>query len=147
MTSVAATIRRLRLVRGLTEDALARRLGISPEAYGDLERYEDELETAISLAQARELVALLGTDLATVLEVPPSATGYSVSELAKVLRADVNALPAGRSSIEEAVGWELGEFFRSPEATAELRPIMFLKALAAHVEVDWRTLLAASDAA
>jgi DNA-binding XRE family transcriptional regulator len=52
---IADRIRELRGKSGRTERELADTLGLRVEGYCDLEQYDDELETTISIAQAAAL--------------------------------------------------------------------------------------------
>ena len=69
----AERIRALRLKSGRTEQELASELGLTIQAYRDLEQHDEELESAVSIAQALKLANLLHTDLLTLLgetEIP-----------------------------------------------------------------------------
>ena len=72
-TGTAERIQALRLKSGRTEQELAGELGLTINSYSDLEQHDEELESAISIAQALKLANLLHTDLLTLLgetEIP-----------------------------------------------------------------------------
>jgi DNA-binding XRE family transcriptional regulator len=61
----AERIQALRVKSGRTAEELASELGLTITSYGDLEQHDEELESAVSLAQALTLAILLHTDLLT----------------------------------------------------------------------------------
>ena len=65
--SVRARIRQARLQAGLNEIEIARRLGISVEGYGDLEGYDDEAFTVVSLKHVADLGRILGVQSRVLL--------------------------------------------------------------------------------
>ena len=83
-TATAERIQVLRLKSGRTEQELASELGLTIHSYSDLERHDEELESAVSIAQALKLAKLLDTDLRALLgetEIPvkmPIAFGVAI---------------------------------------------------------------------
>ena len=63
----AERIQALRVKSGRTEQELASELGLTIHSYSDLEQHDEELESAVSIAQALKLAKLLDTDLLTLL--------------------------------------------------------------------------------
>lgn len=146
--STAETIRALRQAAGVSEDQAALALGISLAAYGDLERYDDELIMSVSLGQARALAKLFGTSLTELLPpevLPPRAV--SLAELSSIVRSAASQSGEALGKLEELVGWEVASFLASPGQVTESRPIMFLQDLARPFEVSWSSLAIERDAA
>jgi transcriptional regulator with XRE-family HTH domain len=117
--SNAKVIRDRRLELGLSDVEVAEKLGLTPSGLGDLELYDDELETAVSLGTVRCLCSLLGLSLRQVLKMPVGdATRPSEHQLpGEVMRlrreqSGVSQLDlAERVGSEEAVELEL--YYRS----------------------------------
>jgi transcriptional regulator with XRE-family HTH domain len=147
MTNASAEITRLRAAMRLSEDALASAIGISIEAYSDLERYGDELTSAVSLQQARTLAQLLGVDLLALLSLPAHGERKTLSQLAAELRRQVALGAVTMQEMEAAVGWELASFLESPLKVADQNPIMFLQDLAAYSSTNCHDLVASANAA
>lgn len=117
MRAIAENIRKYRKARGLTQLALAMRLGVTPQAVGKWEREESEPDISLLLPLARELnvsaEALLGAAEAGVSSFAPFlaeklpeslknrrlAAGLTQAELAQKL----NVLPQTVSKWENGV--------------------------------------------
>lgn len=70
MSHAGERIRQRREEPGLLRDEVAQAVGITPMAYYDLEAYEEELRSVISLDEARRLVRKLGVPLVFLLSEP-----------------------------------------------------------------------------
>jgi transcriptional regulator with XRE-family HTH domain len=94
--SAAARILHARLSAGLTHTEMARRLKVTVHSYDDLERYDDEAFTVLSLEQLLDLGKALNVD--PVLSDPQALWTFNVEALhamCSALDLDwVAALPA-----------------------------------------------------
>jgi transcriptional regulator with XRE-family HTH domain len=66
----AAQIRSSRVYAGKSQREVAERLGINDAWYSDLETYDDELVSTLTLFQATELASFVGTTLRTLVGEP-----------------------------------------------------------------------------
>ncbi|WP_267226855.1 helix-turn-helix domain-containing protein [Dyella silvae] len=64
-------LKRRRLELGLSETEVAKASGLSVYQIGDVEQYEDELLSAITLSEARMLCAALALSLNDAVRIPP----------------------------------------------------------------------------
>jgi transcriptional regulator with XRE-family HTH domain len=134
--------RRLAKVReesGREIEELAALLGISFEAYRDLEDFDEEVVDCISFNQLTELAAAIGLDLRGFFEAD-GVGQLTFSELAARLESETGGEAATLAALEERVGWEFGRHLDRPETFAEL-PAIALADIGAAVGVDWRSLL------
>ena len=122
-----------RAASGRAPGELASILGISFEAYRDLEDFDEEIVDALTYHQLVELSNAIGLDLRRFFEADPGEVSFA--ELVARLTA---AGPL--EALEEKAGWEFRKQLRDPAAFAELPPIA-LADIGALVGLDWRTLL------
>jgi len=118
---------------------LAALLGISFEAYRDLEDFDEEVVDCISFDQLTELAAAIGLDLRAFFDAG-GVEELTFSELAARLESEAGGDAATLAALEEHVGWELERHLDRPETFAEL-PAIALADIGAAVGVDWRSLL------
>jgi transcriptional regulator with XRE-family HTH domain len=132
--STAKRIRERRIMLELSEAQLASDLGISIAAYGDLEQYEDELATCITLKQANQLSLWLGIPLLELLaEDMQSRSMPSPEQVAEQVASYIASAGVSVESFGEQVGWDLQAFLQEPSRVAPGLPIMFFRDLAAGV--------------
>ncbi len=115
----AERIRTLRKRLGRSSAEIAALVGLGDMAYFDLEHYDDELSTVVSLAVIKRLASVLG--------VPTPALFFDESAAMPTRRIShaeltlfVKALIADGSSqeaLEAEIGWSLDDFLES-DATA-----------------------------
>jgi transcriptional regulator with XRE-family HTH domain len=138
----AGQARRLAKVReesGRDMRELAAVLGISFEAYRDLEDFDEEVVDCISFEQLTQLAAAIGLDLRAFFEA--DGLGHlTFAELAARLESETGGNTGTLAALEERVGWEFGRHLDRPETFGEL-PAIALADIGAAVGVDWRTLL------
>jgi hypothetical protein len=126
---------------------LAQLLDISIDWYCDLEQYDDELVSTLSVNQATHLATALGVGLRNLLD--QSATTMDSVPLARLpdrIRAYIAGEGVSFAEFEDRVGWELRGFMDAPESMAADTPIMFLQDLAKELGVDWLSLVPDSNA-
>jgi transcriptional regulator with XRE-family HTH domain len=138
----AESIRERRRSLGLRETEVAERLGISIAAYGDLESYDDEFATALTLGDARKLAAILGAPVVDLLDLKPSGLPCtSIRGAADQLRKQAARAHRDLDDVEEEIGWSLARFLIDPEPEAAEEPIEFLRDVANFLQVDLHSLL------
>jgi hypothetical protein len=126
---------------------MAQLLDINIDWYCDLEQYDDELVSTLSVNQATHLATALGVGLRNLLGHTP-VTMYSVplAQLPDRIRAHIAGEGVSFAEFEDRVGWELRGFMDAPESMAADTPIMFLQDLAKELELDWLSLVPDSHA-
>jgi hypothetical protein len=128
-----------RSVSGREVAELAALLGISYEAYADLELFDEEIVDAVSFDQLLQLGAALRLDLRSFFAA--EGIGHvTFAELAirleRLLEGDAMPLAA----LEDKVGWELRRHLDAPATFGEL-PAVALADIAAPLSLDWRSFL------
>jgi transcriptional regulator with XRE-family HTH domain len=140
---VAARIRAARTQLGISETEVARRLGVEPSMYWDLEWHDDELFMCVDFDRLPELAAVLETSLLVLLfgeepREPPTRVSY-----AEVAQRIANRIGGGDVTVEElseAVGWELRPILDNPAALGTYN-IAGVHDVCQAVGVDWVGLL------
>ena len=128
-----------RAVSGREVAELAALLGISYEAFADLELFDEEIVDAVSLDQLLQLGAALRLDLRSFFAA--EGIGHvTFAELAVRLERllENDAMPL--AALEDKVGWELRRYLDAPPTFGEL-PAVALADIAAPLSLDWRSFL------
>ena len=115
---VASRIHEARLRVGLSDTEVAHRLGLTVDSYCDLERYDDEAFSVISLRDLDALGRILGVQT-RVLLLGSEAEGLKQSITAEEITARLaeKMLESGQS-IElfgDAIGWDIRELLDDPK--------------------------------
>jgi transcriptional regulator with XRE-family HTH domain len=140
--STAERIQALRLEAGRSEQELAVELGLTIHSYGDLERHDEELESAVSIAQALKLAKLLNTDLLTLLGETEIPVKMPIARVRSALNAQLGNSAEAKELMDDTLNWDLGPFLEGSEEWTTVYTIDFVRRLAAAIEVDWQVLLA-----
>jgi len=143
----AERIHALRLKSGRTEQELANELGLTIHSYGDLEQHDEELESAVSIAQALKLANLLHTDLLSLLGETEIPVKLPIARVRSALNAQLGKSAEAKELMEDTLNWDLGPFLEGSEGWTTVYTLEFLRQLAAAIEVDWQVLLAGIAAA
>lgn len=136
---VAARILRAREALGLTQDDVAARWGEQPSMYWDLELYDDEAFTVISVKQLQRLAAALGTSVSALLfseEPPPGFPGATYAEVVARLRKKIAEDAVSSEDLSDRIGWELRPLLADPDTLGDL-PIDGLRSVCRAAGVDW----------
>jgi transcriptional regulator with XRE-family HTH domain len=141
-TGTAERIQVLRLKSGRTEQELAGELGLTINSYSDLEQHDEELESAISIAQALKLASLLHTDLLTLLGETEIPVRMPIARVRSALNAQLGKSAEAKELMEDTLNWDLGPFLEGLDEWTTVYTIDFVKQLAIAIEVDWQVLLA-----
>jgi transcriptional regulator with XRE-family HTH domain len=146
-TGAAERIRALRVKLGRSEQELASDLGLTSRSYSDLEQDDEELESAVSIAQALKLAKLLHTDLLTLLGETETPLKIPIARVRAALNAQLGNSAEAKELIEDTINWDLGPFLEGSDEWATVYTIGFVRQLAIAIEVDWQVLLAGIAAA
>jgi transcriptional regulator with XRE-family HTH domain len=136
---LARRIATARTVSGREVDELASLLGISYEAYEDLERFDDEAVDVISFDQLVLLTSALALDARRLFDAP-ELEHASFAELASRLEQLLANEGIDLEALENEVGWELRAHLDDPGTFGEL-PAAALADIAPRVGYDWRSFL------
>src|SRR4051794_40033373 len=134
---IAEKIRAYRVRAGKSAQQVASDLGINDAWYQDLETYDDELASTLTLFQAKHLALLLGVELSELLvENEDAGRKVGLLDLPAIVRKHIEAEDLSIEEFENLVGWELERFLESPVAAAAEMPIAFLRDLSNHLGVS-----------
>jgi len=90
---------------------MAERLGIGLPAYCDLERFDDELVTCLSLDQVRRLAQLLRFPIAALIADDADATAsdpaMSMTELIDRMRRQLVQEGISADAFSDRIGWDI----------------------------------------
>jgi len=140
---VASRIREARLRTGLSDTEVARRLGLTVDSYCDLERYDDEAFSVVSLRDLDALGRILGVQPRLLL-LGPEAEGLkrSITE-AEITTHLADKVSDSGQSIEQfgdAVGWDITELLSDPKTLWSFS-VEGLYDLCKPIGVDWVEVL------
>jgi len=138
----AERIHAARLKSGRSEQELASALGLTIDSYCDLEQHDEELESAVSLAQAQKLAKLLDTDLLGLLGESEIPVRMPIARVRSALNAQLGNSAEAKESLEDTLNWDLGPFLEGSAEWTTVYTIDFIRQLAIATEVDWQVLLA-----
>src|SRR5258708_11356332 len=138
----AERIQALRMKSGRTEEELASELGLTIHSYSDLEQHDEELESAVSIAQALKLAKLLDTDLLTLLGETDIPVKMPIARARSALNAQLGNSAEARELMEDTINWDLGPFLEWSDEWTTVYTIAFVRQLANAIEVHWQVLLA-----
>jgi transcriptional regulator with XRE-family HTH domain len=132
----------LRVKSGRTEQELANELGLTVHSYRDLEQHDEELESAVSIAQVLKLAKLLDTDLLTLLGETEIPVKMPIARVRSALNAQLGKSAEAKELMEDTLNWDLGPFLEGSDEWTTVYTIDFVRRLAIAIEVDWQVLLA-----
>jgi len=138
----AETIRAHRVRSGKSAQQVASDLGVNDAWYADLERYDDELASTLTLFQAKHLATILGVQLSDLLvENENSGRKLGLLDLPSIISKHIELEGLSMEEFENLIGWEVKGFLDSPVASAAEMPIAFLRDLSNHLDVSLLSLL------
>jgi transcriptional regulator with XRE-family HTH domain len=140
--TIAERIRDLRGRSGRTERELADMLGLTVAGYCDLEQYDDELETTISIAQALALAHLLGTELAEIIGESVGPAPVQVSAIRAGMVEQLDRSREAREELEDLIDWDLGPFLEAADQWMTVYTLDFIKSLSTAIGLNYGDVLA-----
>jgi transcriptional regulator with XRE-family HTH domain len=143
MSSSAERIREARERAGIDADAVASAAGLNPNWYFDVESYDAEVTSNISLDQLIIITHVVGLTPLGALEGPAAqapAPRISLTELVETARRQMIAAGETVEQYSTRVGWEMAPLFANP---AYLRnyTVDALQDICRTVGMDWRAAL------
>jgi transcriptional regulator with XRE-family HTH domain len=141
----AERIQALRVKSGRSEQEMASELGLTIHSYSDLEQHDQELESAVSIAQALKLANLLHTELLALLGETEIPVKMPIARVRSALNAQLGNSAEAKELMEDTINWDLGPFLEGSDEWATVYTIDFVRRLAIAIEVDWQVLLAGID--
>jgi transcriptional regulator with XRE-family HTH domain len=108
-------LRQARKGLGKSEAEVADAMGISLSNYYDLEYCAEELPTVMTMKQLRNLSALLGITVRSLLGAERDQS-IAFVDLAEIIRKYLAANRITASEFEDRAGWELRGVLEDPEA-------------------------------
>jgi len=138
MRGDAKRIRALRERSGKQAQEIASLAGLQYMEYFDLEAYDDELMSVLSLGHIKQLARVFGVPTAALFFDKPPTFPHRVAyaELVELVNARL-AAGTSREVFEDEIGWDLTAFFESEERMLSEYGVEFLKALCRHLGVQW----------
>lgn len=146
MNDYAKRIERLRLNAGKTIGEMADIMNLTYESYCDLEAYDDEVLTCISLAQLQKICSAFNVSPITLLagEAKQVAGIRRISnhEFTEKIRGYISAQGITISEFEDRIGWHIESLLENPELLAEL-DVEFVQNACREIGIDWLAVLPA----
>jgi hypothetical protein len=142
---IADRIGALRLESGRSELELAKELGLTVRGYWDLEQYDSEIESVLSIAQVLKLTKLLGTDVMGLLGEAEQPMKVPIARVRSALAAHLGSSAETREALEDLIDWDLGPFLEGSDEWTSVYTIEFIKKLAIAIEVNWQVVMAGID--
>jgi transcriptional regulator with XRE-family HTH domain len=139
----AQRIRRAREALGLTQDDVASRWGDQTSMYWDLELFDAEAFTVISVRQLQRLASVLGASVNALLfgeEPAGSESGVTYADVVARLHARMTDDAVGVEELGNSVGWDLQALFADPGTLGDM-PVDGLRSVCRAATVDWVTVL------
>ena len=116
-SSISAKIRELRENLNLSEKDVATRIGLDIHWYCDIEAYEDEVFSNVSIAHLASIAAVLEVSLSKLIlgNCASSSTKINFAELTNCLSRKFQESKLSIDAFSESVGWELKDAIIDPE--------------------------------
>lgn len=136
-------LRAAREARGLSPQQLATRFGSEGHLCPDLELYDDELFTCISISDLLRLAEVLGTSPPALLfgeDSPEPIQPLSFSDIAVRIRSHLSAVKMTPDAWGELVGWDIQAILADPLALGAYN-VQGLRDICNGLGVDWVGLL------
>jgi len=138
----AQRIRRARETLGLTQE-VATRWGEQVSMYWDLELYDAEVFTVISVRQVYRLAVVLGTSVNAVLfggEPAMNSPKMPYTDVVSRLRVRMADDAISPEQLGDHIGWDIRGLLADSDALGDL-PIDGLRAVCQAAGVDWMSVL------
>jgi len=139
------TAERIRSLRARAEKStqeVATAIGLNEAEYRDLESYDDELSSTLTLFQASLLASQLGVRLQDLVEENASySEKVDLKDLPGVIERYLADQGLDSGDLETLISWEIQGFLHSPIESAAERPIAFLRDLSNHLGISLWSLL------
>lgn len=145
---VAGRIRLARTAVGIDPGVAAARLGLNFESYADLEWFDDEAFTALSLTQVLSLAEMLHVSVAELLTTDDNTArtpSVSMSSLMKTLRTQIQEEGTTVESFGDRIGWDVASAIANPSSAWHDWNVDCLIDVSTAVGVDWLAVLSSAS--
>ena len=139
-TGQAERLAEARESSGRDPGEVAHLLGISYEAYRDLESFDEEIVDTISFRQLVLLAGAVHLDLRSFFGAGDQMEACTFADFAARLNQLVADGAVSLAALEDEVGWELREVLENPDMFDEL-PAVALADIGGRFGIDWRSFL------
>lgn len=144
---VAAQLRNYRVRAGKSRAEVVEHLGLNDAWYDDLETYDEELTSTLTLFQTMQLASFLGLGLRELVGGPEAPNEVlSILDLPSRIRSHIEQKGISIDQFEDEVGWDIRDFLESPLKVAAESPIMFLQAVSEALGINWLSVVPHDDA-
>ncbi|MBK6779907.1 MAG: hypothetical protein IPJ57_14925 [Gemmatimonadetes bacterium] len=127
----------------LSHDAVAQCIGLNADWVRDLQAFDHELYSNVSLAQLQRLAYLLNTDASTLLLAPPlpqDVVHLTFEQLVQKVREHLRSSNTGIEAFGESVGWDVSSALSNPHACWEWCPDEVVD-VAGALGIPWQSVL------
>lgn len=142
--SVAKRILQARERAGIAADALAESVGLEPMAYYDLEHYDDEAFTTVSLAQLCAVARAVRLSPRLLLApefISSTGTTISMQDVVQGIRRRIAADHLTPAAFSDAAGWDVSAALEDPESAWAGWCVDTLRDVCEQVGIDWRAVV------
>jgi DNA-binding XRE family transcriptional regulator len=146
---VTERIREARRRKGLSDSEVADRVGITTDAYYDLEARDSEAFTVLSLAELARLGQALTVSPRALLFGEENVVHEGRTPFAEISRRLKDRLTKEGLAIDEfgdKVGWNIADLVRNPDALWDFN-LVGVRDVCLAVDIDWVTAVPGEDVA
>jgi hypothetical protein len=145
---VADRIRLARTALGIEPGVAAARLGVNFESYADLEWFDDEVFTTLSLTEVLSLAEMLhlsAVELLTTDDHGARTAAVSMSSLMKTVRARIKEEGTTVESFGDRIGWDIASAVADPSSAWQDWNVDCLIDVCTAVGVEWPAILSSAS--
>jgi transcriptional regulator with XRE-family HTH domain len=146
-SGAAARIRAARTRAGLGEQTVAAALGITLPAYFDLESFDDELFTCLSLEEVSKLAQALGVSTLALVVGDERADGVagemSLTDVVSRIREYIGLHSLTPVAFSDRVGWDIAPALLDPSSAWRSWNLDWLYDVCAELKIEWTAVLRA----
>jgi len=125
---------------GKSPEEIAELLGISTAAYYDLEAFDDEFTTSLSLEKVALLFKLLRIEPATFFETSPAPKPVSLDAVVQKINEYLNTQRMTVSQFEDRVGWDIEPLLNERSKILSY-DIDAVRDISNEIGIDWLSIL------
>jgi hypothetical protein len=143
----AARIRAARTRAGLEPQTVSEALGITLPAYFDLEAFDDELFTCLSLEELTKLAQVLGVSPLSLVAGGDRANEVTgempLTEVISRIREYIRVHGLTAVAFSDRVGWDISEALLDPDTAWHRWNLDWLYDVCAELKIEWMPVLRA----
>jgi transcriptional regulator with XRE-family HTH domain len=143
----AARIRAARTRAGLDPQTVSEALGITLPAYFDLEAFDDELFTCLSLEELTKLAQVLGVSPLSLVAGGDRANEVTgempLTEVISRIREYIRVHGLTAVAFSDRVGWDISEALLDPDTAWHRWNLDWLYDVCAELKIEWMPVLRA----